>query len=105
MAIGGFSGRDPVIDGAAFARMVRQGQVRFVLLGGPGSYGRSECAEARRRSIAALARRQGAPVDPSLWRSEAPEGDGTPQPRQGARLRLWDLRATPATAVPDVSDP
>jgi 4-amino-4-deoxy-L-arabinose transferase-like glycosyltransferase len=94
MAMGGFSGLDPAIDGDTISRMVHEGQLRFVLIGGPGSYGGSEFAEGRRRAIVALAREQGARVDPA-WRTEFPEGDVLQQRRQGARMRLWDLRAKP----------
>jgi 4-amino-4-deoxy-L-arabinose transferase-like glycosyltransferase len=34
MSLGGFSGRDPIVDADSFATLVRSGQVRFVLLGG-----------------------------------------------------------------------
>ena len=36
VSIGGFLGSDPVFTKEEFARMVEDGQVRFVLLGGPG---------------------------------------------------------------------
>lgn len=36
MALGGFSGNDPILDADSFDRMVQQGRVRFVLLGGRG---------------------------------------------------------------------
>lgn len=96
MAIGGFSGLDPAIDAEGIARLVHAGQLRFVLLGGPGSYGRSSYAEARRHAIAVLAHRIGRPVDPLLWRSD--ETVGAMQPRQGSRMRLWDLRPSAGPA-------
>jgi 4-amino-4-deoxy-L-arabinose transferase-like glycosyltransferase len=93
MAMGGFSGLDPAIDADTISRMVREGQLRFVLLGRQGSYGNSEFAEGRRRAIVALAREQGARVDPALWRTEIPEGGVLQQRRQGDRMGLWDLQA------------
>lgn len=98
MAMGGFSGLDPAIDGPTISRMVHEGQLRFVLLGGPGSYGSSEFAEGRRLAIVALARERGARVDLALWRTEIAEGGSLQQRRQGDRLRLWDLQARPSNA-------
>jgi 4-amino-4-deoxy-L-arabinose transferase-like glycosyltransferase len=36
MAMGGFSGSDPILTADAFAKLVKEGQVRFVRLGGMG---------------------------------------------------------------------
>jgi 4-amino-4-deoxy-L-arabinose transferase-like glycosyltransferase len=41
MALGGFSGNDPILDADGFDAMVEQGRVRFVLLGGGGGPGGS----------------------------------------------------------------
>ena len=101
MAMGGFSGLDPAIDPDTLSRLVREGQLRFVLLGGPGSYGSTELAEGRRRAIVALARERGARVDPALWRTEIPEGRVFQQRRQGDRMGLWDLRARQTNLRPD----
>lgn len=39
MALGGFSGNDPILDADSFDRLVQQGRIRFVLLGGGGPGG------------------------------------------------------------------
>jgi 4-amino-4-deoxy-L-arabinose transferase-like glycosyltransferase len=110
VALGGFLGADPVVTKDDFARMVEDGQVRFVFAGGRGGPpgppgmgppgggipppgggpppgpggppGGSENAE-----VFAWVREHGKEVDPRLWRSEEsadgprPEGPG----RRGRR--------------------
>ena len=39
ICLGGFMGADPVVSRDEFARMVQAGEIRFVLLGGPGGGG------------------------------------------------------------------
>jgi 4-amino-4-deoxy-L-arabinose transferase-like glycosyltransferase len=62
MAMGGFSGRDPILSVEAFAEMERRGDVRYVLLGG-----RAREANELVRWVAA----NGKPVDDAEWRSQA----------------------------------
>jgi 4-amino-4-deoxy-L-arabinose transferase-like glycosyltransferase len=59
MAVGGFSGRDPILDTDTFARFVARGEVRFALLGNA----------ARDGAFAKWVRENGKPVDERLWRS------------------------------------
>lgn len=73
MAVGGFSGRDPILDTDAFAARVARGEVRFVLLGNT----------TRPDAFSSWVRANGSPVDESLWRSLPPE------PRR--RIALYDL--------------
>jgi hypothetical protein len=95
MALGGFSGVDPILTAEQFAQRVDEGQVRFVLaawrpglLGrfpglpgrpGPSRRGDDVGADSARGMIApflreppamAWVREQCRPVDPSLWRSD-----------------------------------
>jgi 4-amino-4-deoxy-L-arabinose transferase-like glycosyltransferase len=73
MAVGGFSGRDPILDTDAFARLVARGEVRFVLLGDA----------ARDGAFAKWVRENGKRVDERLWRSLPTE------PRRS--ITLYDL--------------
>jgi 4-amino-4-deoxy-L-arabinose transferase-like glycosyltransferase len=60
MAMGGFSGRDPILTVEALAELARRGEVRYVLLGG------------RAREASDLVRwvwANGKPVDAAEWRS------------------------------------
>lgn len=99
MALGGFSGRDPALTHEDFARLVEEGQIRFVLIGGRGSFGRSRDSEARGQAIKALAFRIGKPVDPVHWRSTSRRSERMdeaekPIRRAGYRMQLYDLRPT-----------
>ncbi len=44
--LGGFTGSDPVIDAAGFARLVQEGRLRYVLLGGMGGRNGSSSVES-----------------------------------------------------------
>src|SRR5207302_478184 len=64
MAMGGYSGRDPILTAAALAELARRGEVRYVLLAG------------RARDASDLVRwvwANGKPVDEAEWRSLAPD--------------------------------
>jgi 4-amino-4-deoxy-L-arabinose transferase-like glycosyltransferase len=76
MAMGGFSGRDPIVTVETFAEMARRGEVRYVLLGG------------RARQTSELVRwvsANGKPVDEAQWRSLAAD------PRRP--IALYELKA------------
>ncbi len=99
MALGGFSGSDPILDPTDLARFVAAGELRFVLAGGPGGFGRGAEAEARRRAFADWIASHGAPVDPALWRGSLPEPPATGRRTGRAQMQemqLYDLR--PAAA-------
>jgi 4-amino-4-deoxy-L-arabinose transferase-like glycosyltransferase len=70
-ALGGFLGADPVVSKEEFARMVEEGQVRFVLVGGPGGPGR------RGRGP------DGPPPDGAPPPGAMPPGPGGPPPGPG----------------------
>jgi 4-amino-4-deoxy-L-arabinose transferase-like glycosyltransferase len=75
MAVGGFLGSDPILDRAAFAALVKRGEVRYALLGTQGRGG----------DFARWVRENGRPVDEVLWRSLPLE------PRR--RVMLYELAA------------
>jgi 4-amino-4-deoxy-L-arabinose transferase-like glycosyltransferase len=97
MALGGFSGGDPILDVDALARMVAAGRVRFALVG-DGSPGlRRIFGEGRQAELVAWIRQFGRPVDPVSWRSS--EGLADTARRRGAEMintQLYDLRPTTA---------
>ncbi|MBI4800880.1 MAG: hypothetical protein HY794_19495, partial [Desulfarculus sp.] len=81
MAMGGFHGLDPAIDPQGLEGLVKDGQVRFVMLGDVNLVSRRMGAEALRQPIAGWVRAHGRPVDPALWRSSP----------LAARQELYDL--------------
>lgn len=90
MAIGGFSGSDPILDRTTFARRVSDGQVRFVI-----------ADDRLRQDIRELVTSRCAAVPETLWRGRAqpgppaPPGPGQPgpgQPGPGQPTRLFDCR-------------
>jgi 4-amino-4-deoxy-L-arabinose transferase-like glycosyltransferase len=97
MALGGFSGGDPILDVDALARMVAAGRVRFALVG-DGSPGlRRIFGEGRQAELVAWIRQFGRLVDPASWRSS--EGLADTARRRGAEMintQLYDLRPTTA---------
>jgi 4-amino-4-deoxy-L-arabinose transferase-like glycosyltransferase len=122
IALGGFLGADPVLTRDEFARMVAEGQVRFVLAGGgpPGPPGRGPDGppgappgggpppgpggppgRGANEEIFAWVREHGKEVDPRLWRpaestdSPRPPGPGRwgrPGGPRGPMERLYDCR-------------
>jgi 4-amino-4-deoxy-L-arabinose transferase-like glycosyltransferase len=64
MAMGGFSGRDPILTVDAFAEMARRGDVRYVLLGG---------LEPQANDLMRWVWANGKPVDVAEWRSREPD--------------------------------
>jgi 4-amino-4-deoxy-L-arabinose transferase-like glycosyltransferase len=108
VALGGFSGGDRVVTRGRFAGMVRDGQVRFVLVVPGQSRANAELLD--------WVRQNGRPVDPGLWRSDEPAGSGagtargSEDPAPGSpremfallrrETKLYDLRPGPGVIVP-----
>jgi len=120
MAIGGFSGADQILSKEAFARLVEEGQVRFVMINLPDPNARGQGqgqaqgqgqgqAQGQAQWPGALMRERmaafnewvqatGHMVDPALWRTEPAEATDAPprrqggQGRQGGQMQLYDLR-------------
>ena len=97
MALGGFSGGDPILDVDGFARLVAAGRVRYALVG-DGSPGlRRIFGDGRQQDLVAWIRQFGRPVDPAAWRS----ADGVAEAGRGRGAEmidteLYDLRPTTA---------
>lgn len=84
MAIGGFGGSDPILSADEFAAYVRQGALRFVLIGsngGPGGGGRQEITQWVQASCT--------PVSPSAWMGAA---DVPVNAGPGGGAALYDCR-------------
>jgi 4-amino-4-deoxy-L-arabinose transferase-like glycosyltransferase len=77
MAMGGFSGRDPILTVEALAKIARRGEVRYVLVGGQSRPGVS--------ALVSWVRENGMPVAEAEWRSLPAE------PRRP--LMLYELKA------------
>jgi 4-amino-4-deoxy-L-arabinose transferase-like glycosyltransferase len=93
MALGGFAGRDPILDVEAFSSLVTEGRVRYALIGDDNGNARRFFGEGQQKEIVDWIRANGRPVDPVLWRS-APAGDPRQHRGGGERttLELYDLR-------------
>jgi 4-amino-4-deoxy-L-arabinose transferase-like glycosyltransferase len=89
MAMGGFHGLDPILTPERLARLVAEGQVRFVMLGELSISSRLMGAESAGRPLADWIRANGTPVDPALW-----TGSGGALGR-GSRRELYDLKPGP----------
>jgi 4-amino-4-deoxy-L-arabinose transferase-like glycosyltransferase len=93
MALGGFSGRDPILQVEDFARLVAARRVRFALIGDGAPGLRLAFGEGHQKALVDWIRANGRPVDPTLWRSadDGPSG----WMRRGAEaigVQLYDLR-------------
>lgn len=97
MALGGFSGRDPILDVDDFSRLVAAGRLRYALIG-DGSPGlRRVFGESRQQELVAWIRQFGRPVEPALWRSA--KGLAQAARGRGAEMvdtELYDLRVANA---------
>jgi 4-amino-4-deoxy-L-arabinose transferase-like glycosyltransferase len=76
MAMGGFMGTDPILTPEKLAQMVKDKQIRFVMLGGLWLNFQRMNAEAEENALADWVRKNGQPVDPALWRTVIPEDGG-----------------------------
>jgi 4-amino-4-deoxy-L-arabinose transferase-like glycosyltransferase len=83
MTVGGYLGRDPILTPGDFERKVQEGEVRFVMLGGPSIVPPNSAGE---REMADWIRAHGVAVEPGLW------GDSRDK---GASAQLFDLRSPP----------
>jgi hypothetical protein len=99
-SMGGYSGTDPILDGPGLAGLVRRGEARYVLLGGPyASRGGNQATTA-----VAIACRQ---VPQQVWRGLPPTApslplDGGPlaPPKRLTRAGAAQALATGPTAPP-----
>jgi len=84
MAVGGYSGNDPIVTPDMLAALVAAGRVRFFLL---RENGREDAGETAGQAglIADWVKSHGLTVDPAYWRAAE-------TPRQGVQYALYDLR-------------
>ena len=71
MALGGFSGDDPILTLEAFKTMVERGELRFVLLPRAVSFAGRDVAQGRNQHIVRWIRVNGRVVDRKEWSSQA----------------------------------
>jgi 4-amino-4-deoxy-L-arabinose transferase-like glycosyltransferase len=100
MAIGGFTGGDPILTPDELGQIVAAGGLRFVMLGGAGGFARNPDDAARRGTFIDWVRAHGTPVDPELWRGQ--ETAAVPEGRRAQPLQLYDLNPA-AGLVPATS--
>jgi 4-amino-4-deoxy-L-arabinose transferase-like glycosyltransferase len=81
MAIGGFSGGDPILDRDGFIRRVQAGEVRYVIVD-----------DRLRRDVRDLVSGRCAPVPEAEWRQRPPAGPGQPGQPPGQAQQLYDCR-------------
>jgi 4-amino-4-deoxy-L-arabinose transferase-like glycosyltransferase len=93
IALGGFSGRDPILTVDAFARLVEDERLRFVLVG-DGSPGlRRIFGEDGQKPVVDWIRVNGRLVDPAEWRA-APAANFEGRSAEGVGAQLYDLRSS-----------
>jgi 4-amino-4-deoxy-L-arabinose transferase-like glycosyltransferase len=93
VALGGFTGRYPILTVEAFARLVEDERLRFVLVG-DGSPGlRRIFGEDGQKPVVDWIRANGRIVDPAEWRA-APGADFRGRSAEGVGAQLYDLRST-----------
>jgi 4-amino-4-deoxy-L-arabinose transferase-like glycosyltransferase len=92
IAMGGFSGSDPILTPPDLQRLVETGQLRFVMI---GDTRRQTRRHASQQAIDDWVRTHGKPVDPALWRAEAEparEASGVYAAARREPPELYDLR-------------
>ncbi|MEI9987108.1 MAG: hypothetical protein WDN69_30530 [Aliidongia sp.] len=98
MAMGGFTGRNPILTPEELADLVGKNQLRYVLLTEPDLIDRAFNAQIVQAPLADWVRTHGKPVDPAEWRGPVePATPTTPRRRGGgfAQAQLYDLRPAP----------
>ena len=93
MALGGFNGADPILAVDDFARLVREGRVRFALLGEGAPGLRFVFGEGHQKEIVDWIRTNARPVDTTRWRStDTTTGGWTHRGAEAVGAQLYDLR-------------
>jgi 4-amino-4-deoxy-L-arabinose transferase-like glycosyltransferase len=92
IALGGFTGRDPILTVDGFARLVDDHQVRFALVG-DGSPGlRRVFGEDGQKPLVDWIKEKGRLIDPARWRTATPNGADGRRAAEGVGTQLYDLR-------------
>jgi 4-amino-4-deoxy-L-arabinose transferase-like glycosyltransferase len=94
MAMGGFSGSDPILTPAALAERVAAGEIRFVLISPSRDYGAGvDGAASPASALTDWVRGNGSAVDAALWRAPTMAGSaGDVRSRRVAPPELYDLK-------------
>ena len=92
IALGGFTGRDPILTVEGLARLVDDHQVRFALVG-DGSPGlRRVFGEDGQKPLVEWIKENGPLIDPARWRTATPDGADGRRAVEGLGTQLYDLR-------------
>ena len=92
MAIGGYNGADPILTPANLSRLVRDGELRFVLANTNVATTLGRRNQTAVRAHLDWLRSNGTVVDPQLWQSPDAMPDGRRRPERANDLQLFDLR-------------
>ena len=92
IALGGFTGRDPILTIDGLARLVEDRRVRFALVG-DGSPGlRRIFGEDNQKALVDWIKVNGRPVDPVRWRTAMPGSADGRRAAEATGTQLYDLR-------------
>lgn len=105
MAMGGFTGANPILSVEQLTELVEQGQLRYVLIADPDLIDRAFNAAPVQAPLVDWVRAHGQPVDPAEWRGtpdpapQEPAGSAGGRRRRGgfAQSELYDLRPGPTS--------
>ena len=104
MAMGGFTGANPILTVEQLAALVEQGQLRYVLIADPDLIDRAFNAQPIQAPLVDWVRSHGQAVDPMGWRGtpdpaprEANAGDNRRRRGGYAQSQLYDLRPEPTS--------
>jgi 4-amino-4-deoxy-L-arabinose transferase-like glycosyltransferase len=92
IALGGFTGRDPILTVDGFARLVEDHRVRFALVG-DGSPGlRRVFGEDGQKPLVDWIKEKGRLIDPARWRTTTPNDADGRRAAAAVGTQLYDLR-------------
>jgi len=92
IALGGFTGRDPILTVDGFARLVEDHRVRFALVG-DGSPGlRRVFGEDGQQPLVDWIKEKGRLIDPARWRTATPDRADGRRAAEGVGTQFYDLR-------------
>jgi len=105
MAMGGFTGANPILSVEQLAALAGQGQLRYVLIADPDLIDRAFNAGPAQAPLVDWVRAHGQPVDPAEWRGPPDPAPQDPAPTPSSRRRrggfaqseLYDLRPGPTS--------
>jgi 4-amino-4-deoxy-L-arabinose transferase-like glycosyltransferase len=92
IALGGFTGRDPILTVDGFARLVEDHRVRFALVGDGSPGVRRVFGEDGQKPLVDWIKENGRLVDPARWRTATPNGADGRRAAEAMGVQLYDLR-------------